>query len=335
MLSEQVKWILSMAQYNPLDSNPKSTEVSAHYSPPNDNNDAWLDGALNLFKQKNTEPYDAGQQAFNDSYFDRASDAFEEWKTTQDLTDSSPEDIAAYKQQFNAGWYKQKQENNIINSLEDEDYEDEDYEDEDDSNDLFFKEGLISKANIELLTLTRKEAEAKIPYVQEAIKVFTDAALPIPNSLENKLATLRKIAKSGFKPADKKLWAKCKAEIKKKYDVYPSAYANLALSKLYKKRGGAWKKEAAVADLGSSIETRKSVKQFRDYIDNLPRPDFAGWKTKVAVPSLDKVINKQYVSDEDEQWSVMELEQVYKTTSSNVERLKRIFKLHRDNKIQD
>lgn len=41
-------------------------------------------------------------------------------------------------------------------------------------------------------------------------------------------------------PTDKKLYARCKAEIKSKYDVYPSAYANAALVKLYKKRGGTY-----------------------------------------------------------------------------------------------
>ena len=39
------------------------------------------------------------------------------------------------------------------------------------------------------------------------------------------------------------LYAKCKAEIKRKFDVYPSAYANMALVKLYKSRGGGYKSE--------------------------------------------------------------------------------------------
>ena len=39
-----------------------------------------------------------------------------------------------------------------------------------------------------------------------------------------------------------KLCAKGKAAAKRKFDVYPSAYANAWASKWYKKRGGGWKK---------------------------------------------------------------------------------------------
>ena len=42
-------------------------------------------------------------------------------------------------------------------------------------------------------------------------------------------------------PNDPELYSRCKAEIKKKFDVYPSAYANMALVKLYKSRGGTYK----------------------------------------------------------------------------------------------
>jgi hypothetical protein len=42
-------------------------------------------------------------------------------------------------------------------------------------------------------------------------------------------------------PNDPALYSRCKAEIKKKFDVYPSAYANMALVKLYKSRGGTYK----------------------------------------------------------------------------------------------
>jgi hypothetical protein len=36
------------------------------------------------------------------------------------------------------------------------------------------------------------------------------------------------------------LWSRVKAEAKKKFDVYPSAYANAWAAKEYKKRGGTW-----------------------------------------------------------------------------------------------
>ena len=43
------------------------------------------------------------------------------------------------------------------------------------------------------------------------------------------------------KPKSKKKWASCKSQAKKKFDVYPSAYANAWASNCYKKKGGKWK----------------------------------------------------------------------------------------------
>jgi hypothetical protein len=42
-------------------------------------------------------------------------------------------------------------------------------------------------------------------------------------------------------PTNPKLWSQAKALAKKKFDVYPSAYANGWASKWYKKKGGGWK----------------------------------------------------------------------------------------------
>ena len=46
-------------------------------------------------------------------------------------------------------------------------------------------------------------------------------------------------------PTDKKLYARVKAEAKKKFKVYPSAYANGWLVREYKKRGGGYRKVKA------------------------------------------------------------------------------------------
>jgi hypothetical protein len=43
-------------------------------------------------------------------------------------------------------------------------------------------------------------------------------------------------------PNNPSLWSSCKAQAKKKFDVYPSAYANGFASRLYKQKGGTWKK---------------------------------------------------------------------------------------------
>lgn len=50
------------------------------------------------------------------------------------------------------------------------------------------------------------------------------------------------IMESKNKPTNKKLWSRAKALARKKFDVYPSAYANAWAAKWYKKRGGGWSK---------------------------------------------------------------------------------------------
>ena len=43
-------------------------------------------------------------------------------------------------------------------------------------------------------------------------------------------------------PTNKKLWSRAKSLARKKFDVYPSKYANAWASKWYKKQGGGWRK---------------------------------------------------------------------------------------------
>tara|TARA_R110001592_G_scaffold125448_2_gene335502 strand:+ start:2222 stop:2395 length:174 start_codon:yes stop_codon:yes gene_type:complete len=47
--------------------------------------------------------------------------------------------------------------------------------------------------------------------------------------------------KSGAKPTNPTLYSRVKAEAKRKFSVYPSAYANGWLVKTYKKRGGGYR----------------------------------------------------------------------------------------------
>ena len=49
------------------------------------------------------------------------------------------------------------------------------------------------------------------------------------------------VKKGSPKPTNPALWSRVKAEAKKKFDVYPSAYANAWAAKEYKKRGGGWR----------------------------------------------------------------------------------------------
>lgn len=43
------------------------------------------------------------------------------------------------------------------------------------------------------------------------------------------------------KPNNPGLWARMKAAARRKFKVYPSAYANAWAAKEYKKRGGTWR----------------------------------------------------------------------------------------------
>ena len=45
---------------------------------------------------------------------------------------------------------------------------------------------------------------------------------------------------SGSKPKNSALYSRVKSEAKKKFKVYPSAYANAWLVRTYKKRGGTY-----------------------------------------------------------------------------------------------
>ena len=44
-------------------------------------------------------------------------------------------------------------------------------------------------------------------------------------------------------PTNPELWSRAKAEAKKRFDVWPSAYSNAWSAKWYKQHGGGWKKK--------------------------------------------------------------------------------------------
>ena len=63
-------------------------------------------------------------------------------------------------------------------------------------------------------------------------------------------------------PTDPSKWAASIAAAKKKFDVYPSAYANAWASKDYKSKGGGWKKKAKKAN--ESVELDEHIVKHRD-----------------------------------------------------------------------
>ena len=58
---------------------------------------------------------------------------------------------------------------------------------------------------------------------------------------EKKKKTTKK-KKGGATPTNPSLYARVKAEAKRKFKVYPSAYANAWLVREYKKRGGKYRR---------------------------------------------------------------------------------------------
>jgi hypothetical protein len=61
------------------------------------------------------------------------------------------------------------------------------------------------------------------------------------------------------KPKDPAKWSSCIAQAKKKFDVYPSAYANAWAAKCYKSKGGKWKKlsEDIAAEALNKLNSKK------------------------------------------------------------------------------
>lgn len=58
------------------------------------------------------------------------------------------------------------------------------------------------------------------------------------NSSRKRSVKSRRVASKKNTPMHKRLYASIKKEAKKKFEVYPSFYANAWLTRTYKKRGG-------------------------------------------------------------------------------------------------
>lgn len=72
---------------------------------------------------------------------------------------------------------------------------------------------------------------------------FLREAEVLSNVFVKVAAKKKKSTKKKNVPNNPSLWSSCKAQAKKKFSVYPSAYANGFASRLYKQKGGTWKKE--------------------------------------------------------------------------------------------
>ena len=67
----------------------------------------------------------------------------------------------------------------------------------------------------------------------------TWSSKPVSSMLKEDLDVLEEAKKN--KPKNPKKWSSCIEQAKRKFDVYPSAYANAWAAKCYKSKGGRWK----------------------------------------------------------------------------------------------
>lgn len=75
--------------------------------------------------------------------------------------------------------------------------------------------------------------------LSRAIPPMNVEEIVLLNNLREESGLIKVAAK--HEARNKKLWAKCIAEAKRKFDVFPSAYSNGFASRLYKQKGGTWK----------------------------------------------------------------------------------------------
>ena len=93
---------------------------------------------------------------------------------------------------------------------------------------------------------------------------------------------------SAAKPSNPALWSRAKSAAKKKFDVYPSAYANAWASKWYKGKGGGWKKKGKKVN-EAYLKTKRMDKDEKTYHDFVTK-ELEGTKAF-------KTINPRYKQD--------------------------------------
>ena len=102
-----------------------------------------------------------------------------------------------------------------------------------------------------LMNETKKNTSNSEETVNEAKNLAQQAAIAInmkkegkkpKNESEKEMYEAMEIDESKNCPTDPGKWAASKAAAKRKFDVYPSAYANGWAAKNYKSKGGGWRK---------------------------------------------------------------------------------------------
>lgn len=94
----------------------------------------------------------------------------------------------------------------------------------------------LPKAKAQSLSKAERAATAR--------KKKTGKGQFVPNTKKARVTSeIVAILESDYEPTNKDLWSRAIAAAKRKFDKYPSAYANAWASKWYKGKGGNWKKK--------------------------------------------------------------------------------------------
>jgi len=93
----------------------------------------------------------------------------------------------------------------------------------------------------------------------------TWSSTPVSSMLKEEVLCLDEAKKN--KAKNPKKWSSCIAQAKKKFDVYPSAYANAWAAKCYKSKGGKWK--AISEDIADNIVKSINNKKYNPNLYNI------------------------------------------------------------------
>ena len=102
-------------------------------------------------------------------------------------------------------------------------------------------EDIIDESGVMIIEILDPDKEKILNGLAEILPPMSVKEIVLASLQELKISSgIIKVA-AKHKPNNPKLWARCIAEAKKKFKVFPSAYANGFASRLYKKKGGSWR----------------------------------------------------------------------------------------------
>ena len=106
--------------------------------------------------------------------------------------------------------------------------------------DVLIGRGVIKARKGTLATKAKSTIKKVASGLTKASKTHAGQAKTLTKVLKAKKGLLAKKSTGSSIPSNPKLYAAVKAEAKRKFKVYPSAYANAWLVRTYKSRGGSY-----------------------------------------------------------------------------------------------